>query len=79
MANSRPSFSGSESIVTRLGETPLFLAATTKDFEPKAYAEFIAYAKVNPGKVHYASVGVGSAGYRIGEEQSAGIQAVKGC
>ena len=47
-------------MVTRLGEVPLILAATTKDFEPKTYAEFIAYAKANPGKVRYASVGVGS-------------------
>ena len=47
-------------MVTRLGEIPLILAATTKDFEPKTYAEFIAYAKANPGKVRYASVGVGS-------------------
>ena len=47
-------------LVTRLGEIPLILAATTKDFEPKTYAEFIAYAKANPGKVRYASVGVGS-------------------
>jgi tripartite-type tricarboxylate transporter receptor subunit TctC len=47
-------------IVTRLGEIPLILAATTKDFEPKTYAELIAYAKAHPGKVRYASVGVGS-------------------
>jgi tripartite-type tricarboxylate transporter receptor subunit TctC len=47
-------------MVTRLGEIPLILAGTTKDFEPKTYAEFIAYAKANPGKVRYASVGVGS-------------------
>jgi tripartite-type tricarboxylate transporter receptor subunit TctC len=47
-------------IVTRLGEIPLVLAATTKDFEPTTYAQFIAYAKANPGKVRYASVGVGS-------------------
>ena len=47
-------------MVTRLGEIPLILAATTKDFAPKTYAEFIAYAKANPGKVRYASVGVGS-------------------
>ena len=47
-------------MVTRLGEVPLVLAATTKDFAPKTYAEFIAYAKANPGKVRYASVGVGS-------------------
>ena len=47
-------------MVTRLGEIPLVLAATTKDFAPKTYAEFIAYAKANPGKVRYASVGIGS-------------------
>jgi tripartite-type tricarboxylate transporter receptor subunit TctC len=47
-------------VVTRLGEIPLILAATTKDFEPKTYAELIAYAKANPGQVRYASVGTGS-------------------
>ncbi len=47
-------------MVTRLGEIPLILAATTKNFSPKTYAEFIAYAKANPGKVRYASVGIGS-------------------
>jgi tripartite-type tricarboxylate transporter receptor subunit TctC len=47
-------------MVTRLSEVPLVLAATTKDFTPKTYAELIAYAKANPGKVRYASVGIGS-------------------
>src|SRR4029078_1846922 len=47
-------------MMTRLGEVPLVLAATTKDFAPKTYAEFIALAKANPGKVRYASVGIGS-------------------
>src|SRR3954462_10170993 len=47
-------------MVTRLGEVPLILAATVKDFAPKNYGEFIALAKANPGKVRYASVGVGS-------------------
>jgi len=47
-------------LVTRLSETPIVLGATTKDFPPKTFAEFIAYAKANPGKVRYASVGVGS-------------------
>jgi tripartite-type tricarboxylate transporter receptor subunit TctC len=47
-------------MVTRLSEVPLVLAATTKDFPVKTYAEFIAYAKANPGKVRYASVGIGS-------------------
>src|SRR5262247_3964574 len=47
-------------MVSRLGEVPLVLAVTTKDFAPKTYAEFIAFAKANPGKVRYASVGIGS-------------------
>ena len=47
-------------MVTRLSEVPLVLAATTKDFTPKTYPEFIGYAKANPGKVRYASVGTGS-------------------
>src|SRR5262245_47784225 len=48
------------SLVTRLSEIPLVLGATTKYFPAKTFAEFIAYAKSNPGKVRYASVGVGS-------------------
>jgi tripartite-type tricarboxylate transporter receptor subunit TctC len=48
------------SVVTRLGTIPLILAATTKDFEPKTYAEFIVFAKAHPGQVRYASVGTGS-------------------
>src|SRR5215470_15412499 len=47
-------------MVTTLSEVPLVLAATTKDFAPKTYAELIAFAKANPGKVRYASVGDGS-------------------
>ena len=47
-------------MVTRLGEIPLLLAGTTVDFSPKTFAEFVAYAKANPGKLRYASVGPGS-------------------
>src|SRR6185436_20629585 len=63
-------------MVTRLGEIPLILAATTVDFEPKTYAEFISYAKANPGKVRYASVGTGSNNHYETEAfaQWAGIQ-----
>jgi len=53
-------YNGDVTIVTRLGEIPLILAATTKGFEPKTYAEFLAYAKAHPGEVRYASVGTGS-------------------
>jgi tripartite-type tricarboxylate transporter receptor subunit TctC len=65
-------------MVTRLREVPLVLAATTKDFPPKTYAEFIAYAKANPGKVRYASVGVGSNNHYDTEAfaQWAGIELV---
>ena len=63
-------------MVTRLSEVPLVLAATTKDFGPKTYAEFIAYAKANLGKVRYASVGIGSNNHYDMEAfaQWAGIQ-----
>ena len=63
-------------MVTRLGEIPLILAATTVDFAPKTYAEFLAYAKANPGKVRYASVGTGSNNHYDTEAfaQWAGIQ-----
>jgi len=46
--------------VMRLVDIPAFLVATTKDFPPKTVAEFIDYAKKNPSKVNYGTVGVGS-------------------
>jgi len=63
-------------MVTRLGEVPLILAATTKNFDPKTYAEFIALAKKEPGKIRYASVGIGSNNHYDTEAfaQWAGIQ-----
>jgi len=36
------------------------LLAATKDFPPKDIQELIAYARANPGKVRYSSIGVGS-------------------
>jgi tripartite-type tricarboxylate transporter receptor subunit TctC len=47
-------------MVTRVGEIPLLLTGTTVDFPPKTFAEFVAHAKANPGKLRYASVGPGS-------------------
>jgi tripartite-type tricarboxylate transporter receptor subunit TctC len=47
--------------ITNLIDIPAFLLATTaNDFPPKTVKELIDYAKKNPGKVSYASVGVGS-------------------
>jgi tripartite-type tricarboxylate transporter receptor subunit TctC len=46
--------------VARVADVPAFLVATKADFPPKTLAEFIAYAKQNPGKLRFSSVGVGS-------------------
>jgi tripartite-type tricarboxylate transporter receptor subunit TctC len=46
--------------VTNLVDVPEFLLATTKSFPPRTVAEFIDYAKKNPGKLRYGTVGVGS-------------------
>jgi tripartite-type tricarboxylate transporter receptor subunit TctC len=45
--------------ITLLATTPNVLCASLT-FPPKSVAEFIAYAKKNPGKVNYASSGNGS-------------------
>lgn len=47
--------------VTNLIDVPAFMVVTTaNDFPVKSVPELIAYAKKNPGKVHYGTVGVGS-------------------
>src|SRR5262249_27262958 len=46
--------------VARVADVPAFIVATTRSFPPKTFAEFVAYARQNPGKVRYGSVGVGS-------------------
>src|SRR5262249_6308790 len=46
--------------VMRLVDIPEFLLVTATNFEPKSVPELVAYAKTNPGKVNYGSVGVGS-------------------
>ncbi|MBA4788764.1 MAG: tripartite tricarboxylate transporter substrate binding protein [Rhizobiales bacterium] len=47
-------------VVTKLAEVPGALVATTVNFEPKTFAELVAYAKKNPGKLNYATSGLGS-------------------
>ncbi len=47
--------------VTNLIDVPAFLLVTTaNDFPAKTVPELIAYAKANPGKFRYGTVGVGS-------------------
>jgi tripartite-type tricarboxylate transporter receptor subunit TctC len=46
--------------VARLADLPSFVIATKKNFPPASFADFIAYARQNNGKVRYSSVGVGS-------------------
>lgn len=47
--------------VTNLVDIPAFLLVTAaNDFPPKTVAELIAYAKANPGKFRYGTVGIGS-------------------
>src|SRR5947207_1235968 len=47
-------------IVARLVDVPVFFLATTTNFRPKTFAEFVDYAKANPGKVRFGSAGIGS-------------------
>jgi len=46
--------------VSRLVDVPAFLIATSTNFAPKTVAELIDYAKKNPGKLRYGTVGAGS-------------------
>ena len=47
-------------IVARLADVPVFFLATTRNFPPQTFAEFLVYAKTHPGDVRYASAGIGS-------------------
>jgi tripartite-type tricarboxylate transporter receptor subunit TctC len=46
--------------VTVVNDIPEFLVATTTNFSVKSVPELIAYAKSNPGKLRYGTVGAGS-------------------
>src|SRR6185503_3467585 len=47
-------------IIARLADAPVFFMATTTNFPPKTFGEFIEYAKAHPGDVRYASAGIGA-------------------
>jgi tripartite-type tricarboxylate transporter receptor subunit TctC len=47
-------------IIARTADAPVFFLATTTNFPPKTFAEFIEYAKAHPGDVRYASGGIGA-------------------
>jgi tripartite-type tricarboxylate transporter receptor subunit TctC len=47
-------------IIARTATAPVFFLATTTNFPPKTFQEFIAYAKAHPGDVRYASAGIGA-------------------
>jgi tripartite-type tricarboxylate transporter receptor subunit TctC len=47
-------------VIARLADAPVFFMATTSNFPPKTFAEFIDYAKKNPDEVRYASAGIGA-------------------
>jgi tripartite-type tricarboxylate transporter receptor subunit TctC len=47
-------------IIARTADAPVFFLATTTNFPPKTFQEFIAYAKAHPGDIRYASAGIGA-------------------
>jgi len=63
--------------VTQITELPLVLVVN-KDFAPNTVSELIAYAKANPGKVNFASVGAGTAQHLASEifKLTAGVDIV---
>jgi len=46
--------------VARLADLPAMAMVTTTNFAPRTMEEFIAHVRANPGKVNYASAGIGS-------------------
>lgn len=61
--------------ITLIAKVPYILVAA-KEFPPNTVAELIAYAKANPGKVNWATHGMGAAQHLTGEmfAKAAGIQ-----
>jgi tripartite-type tricarboxylate transporter receptor subunit TctC len=58
--------------VSALAKAPLFLTAHPS-LPANTFAEFVAYVKANPGKVNYASSGIGSTHHLTAEAMSASL------
>ncbi len=64
-------------VVSRVNASPLVLVVSPS-LPVKTYAEFVAYAKANPGKLNFSSAGIGTSPHLAGEmfKQRAGVDAV---
>lgn len=64
--------------ISRVSVLPGFWIVSAKHMPAKTFAEFIAYAKANPGKVKYSTTGVGAFTHYAGEmlQKRAGIRMV---
>ena len=47
-------------IITPLADVPVFFLATTTNFQPTTFADFLVHAREHPRKVRYGSAGIGS-------------------
>jgi tripartite-type tricarboxylate transporter receptor subunit TctC len=47
-------------VITPLADVPVFFLATTTNFPPQTFGEFLEHARRHPGKVRYGSAGIGS-------------------
>jgi tripartite-type tricarboxylate transporter receptor subunit TctC len=47
-------------IITPLADVPVFFLATTTNFQPATFADFLVHAREHPRKVRYGSAGIGS-------------------
>jgi tripartite-type tricarboxylate transporter receptor subunit TctC len=47
-------------VITPLADVPVFFLATTTNFPPRTFGEFLEHARQHPGKVRYGSAGIGS-------------------
>ena len=55
-----PNYDKSVLPVTNLVDIPAYLVVTTTNFDVKSVAELVDYARKNPGKLRYGTVGAGS-------------------